>query len=767
MGDPSEPTFKPSTTGRDGPRGRAALALVLAAALALLCLLQFKGQAAHAGRIMGFDINGREGGLFVDGVVEGRPAERAGFLEGDRLVEADGVRVDTWKQYNKVARGFKRGRQVLFLVERQGGMVRLTGHPGIPFPWVAFIGNLVIVAGYFALGLLALFQPLADLRKRLLYLFAFSIALEFALPLGWTGIAWLDYATEVAFYLLSGLQFTVELHLVLRVPDVHPWARKAPWLVPGVYAAGIGTGILLAAAYTADYMQWSFIPFTQASVAMVLNYGLLPLWSLLLVLLLGVQAARHPEPAGRHQAGFILLGVLPWVLLILYGTALGLMGRPQPSWLDVGWAVALFPFPVAVFIGVYRHHLLDLQLIVRKGMLYSALTGGLLLVFYASLGAGSFLLSSTLFGGRPSVWLVGGAALLLGLIVQPLRLALQGFIDRRFFPERTALRERLLSLVRELPVHGNLARMGERLAARLREDFGVDRTLVLTGRGKAGALEVLAYAGEAPPPDLPAPIPLEDEALQVLSKGRRTLSADRLTLFTGSLPGLVRRQGAALAVPLIADRTLHGVVLMGKKGEGGRFRAEEVEMLDFVARHAAVVFENAQLYASATYDPLTGILRREAAMEKLEMEIRRALRYGRPLAIAMADLDRFKQVNDTYGHLAGDQVLLRVAGALQGALRGTDFLGRYGGDEFLLVFPETPMEQALDVAERVRKRLEELTIPTADGRLVRLTISLGLAGLSGLDTDEASLIGTLLHEADNALYEAKQGGRNRCRVSGA
>jgi diguanylate cyclase (GGDEF)-like protein len=716
---------------------------------------------------MGFDIEGREGGLYVNAVLEGRPAEAAGFRPGDRIVEANGIPVAHWAEYMRVASGYARGQTVEFLVEREGRRLVLTGRPGIPFPWAAYAGNLVIVLGYFALGLLALFQPVSNLSKRLLYLFAFAIALEFALPTGRVGSDWGQYAIDVAFYLLSGFQCALELHLVLRVPGKHPWLRRFPWGVGAVYTLGLGTMGFLCLAYTADFFGWSLPFLTDANLARILNYALLPLWSVLLLLLLAVQAAGYPEPAGRHQAGFMLLGTLPWVLLVAYTTALAVAGRPQPGWLDVGWAVAIFPFPVAVFIGMYRAHLLDLQLIVRKGMLYSALTGGLLLIFYAALGAGSFLLTRTLFGGQPSVWLVAGAALLLGLLVQPLRQSLQAFIDRRFFPERTALRARLLGLVRELPVHGNLVRMGERLAARLREDFGVGRVLVLTGRQRAGALEVLGFAGEGGPPDLPVPVPPDDEALLALTRARRTVPAERLTLLTGGLPGLLRREGAALAVPLMAEGVLVGLVLMGPKSGRERFRAEETEMLDFVASHVAVVFENARLYASATFDPLTGVLRREAALERLEQEIHRALRYGRPLAVAMADLDRFKAVNDAYGHLAGDQVLIQVAAALQQGLRGSDFLGRFGGDEFLLVFPETPVPQALEVADRIRENLGSREIPLPGGQRVRLTISLGLAGLQGMDTDEASLTGTLLHEADNALYEAKHQGRDRVRTAGA
>lgn len=748
-------------------RLRVCIAGALTVLLAVLLGLQWVEKEDRSRRRIGVSLEEAEQGLLVSGVSPGLPADAAGLMEGDQVLRIGGAVIRDRAGFNIAAARFDRDTSVPFEIRRGGATMTLAVRPGVPFPAAEFLGNILIVLGYFALGLIVYFQPVHALSKRLLYLFSFGIALEFALPAGTWGGTGLVLMANIGFYLLSGAQFSVEVHLASCIPDRHPLTVRLPSLVPLFYALGLGFGLFSALTATATVLDWQWLPAGRDQAIWVLDYLLLPLWVVLLVAILGSRAVSHPQPLGRHQAGLVLLGVLPWIALVIYTSVLGLAGLIQPAWVEVGWAVSLFPFPLAVFFGMFRYQLFDLQLIVRKGMLYSALTGGLLLVFYASLGAGSLLLSRSLFGGQPSVWLVGGAALLLGLLVQPLKQGLQGFIDRRFFPERTALRERLLGLVRELPVHGNLGRMGERLAQRLREDFRVGQVLVLTGRGKSEAFEVLAHAGDGPPPDLPLPIPREDEALQVLVRGRRTLPADRLTLCTGDLPGLIRRQGAALVLPLIADQALGGIVLIGSKSGGERFRSEEVEMLDLVARHAAIVFENARLYSSATFDSLTGVLRREASMEKLELEIRRAIRYSRPLAIAMADLDYFKAVNDAHGHLAGDQVLQKVASELQEGLRGTDFLGRYGGDEFLVVFPETPMDQAFDVAERVRKRLKEMIIPVPEGKRVRLTVSLGLAGLAGVDTDEASILGTLLHEADNKLYEAKQAGRNRCQVAGA
>ncbi len=116
-----------------------------------------------------------------------------------------------------------------------------------------------------------------------------------------------------------------------------------------------------------------------------------------------------------------------------------------------------------------------------------------------------------------------------------------------------------------------------------------------------------------------------------------------------------------------------GVVLLGGKRGGVRFSSEELELLTLLAQHVATVFENARLFDSATFEGLTGLYRREAVLEILDREWSRAARYERPLAIAVADLDRFKEINDRHGHLAGDLVLQRVAAELKSQLRETDF----------------------------------------------------------------------------------------------
>jgi diguanylate cyclase (GGDEF)-like protein len=160
-------------------------------------------------------------------------------------------------------------------------------------------------------------------------------------------------------------------------------------------------------------------------------------------------------------------------------------------------------------------------------------------------------------------------------------------------------------------------------------------------------------------------------------------------------------------------------------------------------------------------DPLTGIPNRRSFQLRFAGELERARRYERPLSMLIVDLDFFKQVNDTYGHAAGDVVLCNIADALQRACRGTDFVARFGGEEFVVALPETVTESGRQFAERLRSTIEELRVALGDGRELRITISLGLATFP----THASTEDGLFAAADAALYEAKKSGRNRVRLA--
>jgi diguanylate cyclase (GGDEF)-like protein len=167
-----------------------------------------------------------------------------------------------------------------------------------------------------------------------------------------------------------------------------------------------------------------------------------------------------------------------------------------------------------------------------------------------------------------------------------------------------------------------------------------------------------------------------------------------------------------------------------------------------------------EAWTLATVDQLTGVLTRQAVIDELEKEILRAARYGHQLSVVMVDIDHFKRLNDSHGHAAGDVMLRQIADVLRTNLRTVDVVGRYGGEEFLIVLPETDVDAAASLAEKLRRLVGRHEIALEDGFRATATLSAGVAGGFGGHLD----IDGLVRDADNAMYSAKALGRDQVYV---
>jgi diguanylate cyclase (GGDEF)-like protein len=220
-----------------------------------------------------------------------------------------------------------------------------------------------------------------------------------------------------------------------------------------------------------------------------------------------------------------------------------------------------------------------------------------------------------------------------------------------------------------------------------------------------------------------------------------------------------------LYVPLRQAEALLGVLAVDNRQSRRTFLEADVVPLTTLAAYAGIAVINARLYAEveqASYtDPLTGLHNRRHFTALAEQEYLRARRFNRPLSAIMIDIDHFKDVNDIHGHAAGDQVIAEVGRRLRSGTRAIDIAGRYGGEEFVLVLPETALPGAALLANRLCRGMAASPITTVAGAL-SITISLGVATTDPTLPD----IGTLLANADAALYEAKRAGRNRVAAFG-
>jgi diguanylate cyclase (GGDEF)-like protein len=223
--------------------------------------------------------------------------------------------------------------------------------------------------------------------------------------------------------------------------------------------------------------------------------------------------------------------------------------------------------------------------------------------------------------------------------------------------------------------------------------------------------------------------------------------------------------GTELIVPLDAGGERLALLLLGPRINGKPYGRPERELSGTLALAAAIALKNAELverlHSAATTDGLTGLLNRRAIEERVEAELSRSVRHQVRTTIALIDLDRFKLINDTMGHAAGDRYLVHVGELLRQHIRTLDVAGRLGGDEFLVILPMTSTDEAMVFADRFRSGLERFS--TSHPEFGPVTVSMGLAECPR----DGENLPALLAAADAALYQAKHAGRDTVKIAGA
>lgn len=220
-----------------------------------------------------------------------------------------------------------------------------------------------------------------------------------------------------------------------------------------------------------------------------------------------------------------------------------------------------------------------------------------------------------------------------------------------------------------------------------------------------------------------------------------------------------------VCVPVKSKNRILGVVELVNSLDDGRFDEADLRILATIADYAAIAIENARYFQKVrdliVTDDLTGLYNARYLLEFLDYEIDRARRYGTDLSLVFLDLDFFKDVNDTYGHLAGSAVLSEMGQVIQQHIRKSDFAARYGGDEFVVVLPNTSKSGAYTMASNLRRMIKDHFFLSADGYRVRVTASFGVACYP---TDAQTKL-ALIRLADKAMYEAKDSTRDAVRLA--
>jgi diguanylate cyclase (GGDEF)-like protein len=296
----------------------------------------------------------------------------------------------------------------------------------------------------------------------------------------------------------------------------------------------------------------------------------------------------------------------------------------------------------------------------------------------------------------------------------------------------------LVGAVLDTAVQATRARGGRLLLYDPERGEAIEQARIGTARGSRTDLPMVVAAG----------IGLEGEALSAHE------------------PRVVQTPRAMLAVPILREHQLLGLVTTVDPEDGG-FGDEDIESLSALAVQAGVAIENARLHRvverQAVTDALTGLANRRQFYEVLGREYERSQRFGTPLSLILLDIDDFKNINDTRGHLAGDAVLHGVAATLAELIREIDMAARYGGEEFAILLPQTAQEGAAQLAERLRREIATRPIRFGPDEIDGITASFGVA--AGPEDSMTQI--DLIASADAALYQAKRDGKNHVTVAEA
>lgn len=318
---------------------------------------------------------------------------------------------------------------------------------------------------------------------------------------------------------------------------------------------------------------------------------------------------------------------------------------------------------------------------------------------------------------------------------------------------------------------------GAIVASTLKQDEAIERILVQLERVvpydtasvqllRDGYLEIVGGRGWSDPAAVVGmrfPIPGDNPNTVVIQQRRPHILGDAPSVHAAFRQGPHTHIHSFLGVPLIVGDRVIGMLAVDNT-QSNYFTSDHARLVTAFADQVALAIQNAKLFGEvqqlASIDSLTGLYNRRHFMELAKREFGRAQRYQRPLVAIMLDIDHFKQVNDSYGHDIGDQVLQIVAERCQKTVREIDILGRYGGEEFVVFLLETDMDGACIVAERLRMAITSEPVHAGEGLELNVTASLGVAQRD----ENTTSLEILITRADQAMYVAKHKGRNRIAI---
>jgi len=466
------------------------------------------------------------------------------------------------------------------------------------------------------------------------------------------------------------------------------------------------------------------------------------------------------DPTDRNRTIYLVIGSAV-VIISSYITNL----TPAIAGLSIDHIGNLTNASIITY-AIMRYQLLNIRFVAKKTLGYA-----LVIACLGGIYAGSIFLWQGILPADTTYTIVlrtTALVLLLALLARPLMRKLEDSLDHLFHRKNYESRRALLNFNKRMSSVINLDELAEEMLSTITKALHLTQAKLMIQDFTSGDFTAqFTYPKAEGESDGDISFNIDNPIVTWLHKETEPLNLepiDNMPKFKG-LWEVEKRQITAsnlgLLCPIKNRDRLVGILALGKKQSGSIYSHEDLELAMNIANQAGAIINNAQLYSQAMVmantDGLTELYNHRQFHDRIDQEIARGSRFGTTFSLIMLDVDLFKAYNDIHGHLAGDEILRRIALSIRTSVRSLDTAFRYGGEEFAIILPEAQLSDAYKVAERIRKAIASKT----SSRATPITASLGIANWPVDGVTKAEIIS----HADAALYRAKHTGRNRTCLS--
>jgi diguanylate cyclase (GGDEF)-like protein len=576
-----------------------------------------------------------------------------------------------------------------------------------------------------------------DARVQVFVLVSIFVALTFMFypfpPQGTQtiGRAIYTFIHSAVFMMMSA----VLLHMSFLLPKENPIVSRYPFIVKCTYTVAVVLSLFSTFLYANVSQQWfENLPASNVEAKAIVRIIVLAFYSFATLggsFLVAYSGYRATSLAAKRQAIAVCAGLTPYGLFRLTAAvAPRLQLLPFYSTLET---IVIFLLPVGFFLAIHGFQMFESKIYLRRGILLSVTLALLISAGYIIVLSIQLLFPNIM----NSAWSFAVVSIILGVALWPAIRNVSSLIDTLFFPERMVSRKFAKDIIEKIAEYTDIESLCKVFAEDIAEGMESDCVAVYVANEDASSFDLAGSAGI----------------------GRLFWNIDRATalqaISTGKMMSDNGYRNWDHVISISFRERTNALICMEHKRSGEPFSRNELEELRIASVQVSAMIENARLFSLATRDSLTGLLRRAVFEERLATESSRSLRDQNHFSVLLIDIDNFKNVNDTHGHHAGDEVLRAVAGVLRDQSRKADIVARYGGEEFALLLPSTDREGAILAAEKLRNAVSSLATQFQKYSL-QPAVSIGITTSRGdLPPDK------IVQQSDNALYSAKHAGKNR------